>query len=114
MKRALIITLAFWIGIANFAYASAQIECGDRMQFQEVKSSHACCRTVPCECAVEGRTNNQTAPFQAMTQRPALDPPSSPLAVVEIVLPTVRRFDRRVEPSPHQAPLYTLFSVYRI
>jgi hypothetical protein len=120
MKRALIITLALWTGTANFAYASARIECADMMQkgtaqtsSQEVKASHACCHSVPCQCAIEEHSNDQTTPFQT-TIHIGSDIAISPASVSQAALPTASWTKNPSQSPPQHPPLYALFSVYRI
>lgn len=121
MKKALILTLALWTGMSNFAYASARIECADMMQKgvpqassqEEVKSSHACCHKVPCQCEIKERSNDQSAPARISVNF-SNEISVAPLDATTLTVLTAERFHNRSESPPDHPPLYALFSAYRI
>lgn len=123
MKRIFILTLALWTGTASFAYASARSECATGMDLsapsapvQKIQTSHACCGSSPCRCAVENGANREQAP--ARTAAPVASDPLSAQAFVDLpssaASTEAARFVSRSGPPPKHPPLYELFSVYRI
>lgn len=121
MKRILVLTLALWTGLSNFAYAQARIECTDMMNkgmtqsyaVQGVTASHSC-HSVPCQCAIEMRSNEQSEPSSIEIGVFRID--SAALISADAI--TAIKQSTWTHPlnfsPPEKPPLYTLFSVYRI
>jgi hypothetical protein len=120
-RKALILTLALWTGIANFAYASARLECAAMMQNMgmapagRMDAEHACCpKAVPCQCSIKTRSNDLSVPAHAHFGHSNEISPSAVLSETPAVSAPVR-FERRAGDSPPGGPpLYALFSAYRI
>lgn len=120
MAKTLVLALALWTGVSNFAYASARLECASMMQqtasssSRQVKADHSCCESTPCQCAIKQPLSQQSVPLRAVNsafgQTAAL-----PLSSTEAVLPASTFFITHTSESPPEhPPLYVLFSVYRI
>ena len=108
MKKALILALALWAGASNFAYAAAQEECASVMR------RHACPSSMPCQCTIQAPSSEQTVPAQIHI---SLERPQIAVLSVnsEVIIPADVRFEKEpFESPPKEAPLYQLFSVYRI
>lgn len=122
MKKAIILTLALWTGLSNFAYAQSRIECADRMQkgvtqscMAEKKAASASCHhTTPCKCATEIRQEEQSSPV-SYSDSLRMDT-SSPVIITISDLSKEPAGRRSQAPFylTEKPPLYTLFSVYRI
>ncbi len=120
MSKILILTLAFWTGLSNFAYTSARVECAGMMQPSAAVSKtpisdHSCCPSkVPCECSIRTAPLHQMPPAGVQLR---FDRPEAEYfkAASEAIPSESFIFAKSPFESPPKAiPLYQIFSVYRL
>ena len=121
MKKALILILALWVGTANFAYASARLECASMMNrpVASVPSAmatnkHACCdsKSVPCQCSIKTPSNDLFTPVNANIEKIQLPVSLQTLSVGSSLVSTnlFKVFSSKSHPESPPA----LFSILRI
>ncbi len=117
MRKILVLTLALWTGMSNFAYASARLECAAMMQSASAKAAHACCPSdpsTPCQCSIKAPSDYRSVP-EVFTLRVEEVPSTLPADILASLRPAVISFEVATQESPPRfLPLYQLFSVYRI
>jgi hypothetical protein len=108
MRKMLILTLALWAGVSNFAYASARIECAGMME------QSACPAAMPCQCSIQAPSSERTLPADMYVQFGPLQA-GLPVVISDVTMPDHWRMKiSPFESPPKHPPLYQLFSVYRI
>lgn len=114
MRKALVLTLAFWAGISNFAYASARIECAAMMQRASCHvMTQSGAKSDPCPCKIQAPTDHRALQDVFVLKTDG----SSVLLDVPAVVSELRSAAAAISPGhgpPSGPSLYRLFSVYRI
>ncbi len=110
INKALVIALALWVGTANFAYASAKVECAGMMM-----SSHSnCTEKSPCQCSIQTPSNEQALPVNTEIRIQLLQAGLPIVNSEALAFINFHSINNPFESPPKQPPLYQLFSVYRL